>query len=37
MDFELTERQKMLVTGLREMLTKDYSKEYFRKLEDDEI
>ena len=37
MDFELTERQKMLVIGLREMLTKDYSKEYFRKLEDDEI
>ena len=30
MDFALTEEQKVLVQGLRDMLTKEYDKAYFR-------
>lgn len=37
MDFSLTEDQKMLVQGLRDMLTKEYDKAYFRKLEEDGV
>ena len=37
MDFTLTESQEMLVQGLRDMLTKEYDKAYFRKLEDDGV
>lgn len=36
MDFQLSEQQKMLVQGLRDLITREYSKEYFRKLEDTE-
>lgn len=35
MDFALTEAQEMLVRGLREMLTSEYDKAYFRRLEDE--
>lgn len=35
MDFAPTESQKMLVQGLRDLLTKEYDKAYFRKLEED--
>lgn len=37
MDFALTESQEMLVRGLRDMLTAEYDKAYFRKLEDDGV
>jgi acyl-CoA dehydrogenase len=37
MDFALSESQQLLVAGLRDLLTKEYDKAYFRKLEDDAV
>ncbi|MCA9423012.1 MAG: acyl-CoA/acyl-ACP dehydrogenase [Nitrospira sp.] len=37
MDFNLTETQVMLVDNMKKMLTMEYDKAYFRKLEDDGV
>jgi alkylation response protein AidB-like acyl-CoA dehydrogenase len=35
LDFNLSKSQKMFVKGLRDVLTKEFTKEYFRKLDDE--
>lgn len=35
MDFSLSQDQQLFVKGLRDVLTKEFTKEYFRKLDDD--
>lgn len=36
MDYQISEKQKMLVQGLRDLLTKEFPKDYFRKLLENE-